>query len=276
MLRVAGHKGMTLAIDAAGHSQNPPVIFLHGGGQTRHAWGEALQVLAEQNYFAVTADLRGHGDSDWDPNGDYTLASFAGDVTELCRHFAQKPILVGASMGGLSALLAVANCPEIAKALILVDIVPKVNMEGAMQIRDFMIANSDGFASLEAAAAAIADYTPHRKRTKNPEGLKKNLRLKEDGRYYWHWDPAFMSMENASNPFTDLEQKLRHVTMPTLLVRGEKSDIVDDEGVAHFREILPQAQYVKVAGAAHMIAGDSNQQFNQVVLDFLQHCFAND
>ncbi|CAA0100017.1 alpha/beta fold hydrolase [Zhongshania aliphaticivorans] len=270
MIKLQINNGMKLAIDFAGNSNDQAVIFFHGGGQTRHAWGEALEVLAKAGYFAATVDLRGHGHSDWAEDGNYRLDAFADDIIKLCAMFDHKPILVGASLGGLSSLLAIGSADtDIARALVLVDIVPKVNTVGTDHIKDFMAANPDGFASLEEAADAIAAYTPQRKRRKDLSGLSKNLRLRDNGRYYWHWDPRFLASSNQINPENTLEIATDNIRVPVLLVRGEKSDVVDDSGVADFLQRIPHAEYVQVSGAAHMIAGDSNQQFNQVVLEFL-------
>lgn len=270
MIKLQINKGMSLAIDFAGNSNDQAVIFFHGGGQTRHAWGEALEVLAKEGYFAATVDLRGHGESDWAEDGNYRLDAFADDIIKLCSIFDHKPILVGASLGGLSSLLAIGSTnTDIARALVLVDIVPKVNTVGTDHIKDFMSANPDGFASLEEAADAIAAYTPQRKRRKDLSGLSKNLRLRDNGRYYWHWDPQLLSPGNQVNPIKSLDSTTDNIHLPVLLIRGEKSDIVDDSGVADFLQRVPHAEYVQVSGAAHMIAGDSNQQFNQAVLEFL-------
>ena len=270
MIKLLMSNGMRLAMDFAGHTNHQPVLFFHGGGQTRHAWGEALDVLASNGYLAATVDLRGHGNSDWASDGNYNLSAFADDIINLCGMFDQKPILVGASLGGLASLLAIGgSTTDIASALVLVDIVPKVNHVGTDHIKDFMSASPDGFASLEDAADAIAAYTPQRKRRKDLSGLSKNLRLREDGRYYWHWDPRFLNAGNQIDPENTLNIATDKLSLPVLLVRGEKSDVVDDDGVEDFLRRVPHAEYVQVIGAAHMIAGDSNQQFNKVVLDFL-------
>lgn len=270
MIKLQISNNMRLAIDFAGNSSDQAVIFFHGGGQTRHAWGEALEVLAAKGYFAATVDMRGHGHSDWAKDGNYHLADFADDIINLCAMFDHKPILVGASLGGLSSLLAIGSRDtDIARALVLVDIVPKMNIAGTHHIKAFMSAHPNGFASLDDAADAIAAYTPQRKRRKDLSGLSKNLRLREDGRYYWHWDPQFLVSTKQLNLENHLEIATDNIRIPVLLVRGEKSNIVDDDGVSDFLQRVPHAEYVQVDGAAHMIAGDSNQQFNQVVLEFL-------
>lgn len=280
MLKLPGYNGMHLAMDTMGDSSAQPVVFWHGGGQTRHSWGEALPVLSAQGFFPVSVDLRGHGDSDWAADGDYQLDSMARDGVAVASYFSTPAIYVGASLGGLASLVAAS--PALGgniKALVLVDVVPKINLEGAANIKSFMTASPDGFASLEEAADAIAAYVPHRKKPKNTDGLKKNLRLRENGRYYWHWDPNLFSgqrMQNGKNLLAE-EQLLtatKSLDIPVLLVHGELSDIVDEAGIQHFRDLLPHAEYARVAGAGHMIAGDSNQQFTAVVQEFIQRVSA--
>jgi pimeloyl-ACP methyl ester carboxylesterase len=184
--------------------------------------------------------------------------------------------MVGASMGGATSLYAVGNAaPDkpLARALILVDIVPRIDPVGGAKIGNFMRGNRDGFATLEEAAEAVSAYNPHRPKPKDISGLMKNLRLREDGRLHWHWDPKFLAPSHRAEPpdFTEqLHAAAEHVQIPTLLVRGLKSDIVSDEGIAEFRSHLPALQVFDVAGAGHMVAGDRNDAFNQGVIGFLR------
>jgi non-heme chloroperoxidase len=271
MLKLPGYNGMRLAADCMGDSARQPVVFWHGGGQTRHSWGEALPVLSKLGFFPVSMDLRGHGDSDWASDGDYHLTSFARDAATVASYFNEKPVFVGASLGGLASMLAAGKAfGGGVKALVLVDVVPRINVEGAGNIKAFMMAAPDGFASLEEAADSIAAYVPHRKKPKNTDGLKKNLRLRDNGRYYWHWDARlFDSGGGGLVAEALLVEAARDMDIPVLLVHGELSDIVDEEGIRHFRDLLPHAQYQRVTGAGHMIAGDSNQQFSAVIEEFL-------
>ena len=263
--------GLYLAADVGGPEDGPPVILSHGGGQTRFAWGKAAGVLAAGGYRVVSVDLRGHGESDWASDRDYTLATMAEDLKAVAGAFDRAPALVGASLGGLASLYALSTGLE-ASALVLVDIVPKFKAEGAAKIGAFMAANPDGFASLEEAADAVSAYMPHRPRPKDVSGLKKNLREKE-GRLYWHWDPAFITGPRSAEGHrlaVSLDAVMADVTAPTLLVRGMTSDIVDEEGVRHMREMMPHAQFADVQGAGHMVAGDKNDAFNEAVIAFLQ------
>ena len=275
--RYTGANGLQLAADVGGDPSYPPVILLHGGGQTRHSWGTAMRELAAQGFHVINLDARGHSDSDWSPDADYELATLAADLKCVIATLASPPALVGASMGGATSLYAVGNTPRpIARALVMVDIVPRIEQQGGDKIGAFMRANPEGFATLEEAADAVARYYPHRPRPKDPGGLMKNLRLRDDGRLHWHWDPRLFARPRPDKPpepprFTQqLLDACPGVHIPTLLVRGLNSDIVGDEGVAQFRQVLPQLEVFDVAGAGHMVAGDRNDAFNQGVIGFLK------
>jgi len=183
----------------------------------------------------------------------------------------RRPVLVGASMGGGTSLLAVGEDRVDATALVLVDIAPRVEPDGVAKIRAFMTQKPEGFASLDEVADAIAAYQPHRSRPKNLDGLAKNVRLGDDGRYRWHWDPRFQQgSRNMEGREARLEECARSLIVPTLLVRGGLSDILSEEGAASFLALCPAAEYVNVTGAAHMVAGDRNDIFANSVIDFLQ------
>jgi len=268
-----GMNDIKLVGDIYGDPSGDPVLFLHGGGQTRHAWGGAAQVLAENGWYVVTLDQRGHGESEWPDQKDYSVDSFTGDVRKVAATFNKLPALVGASMGGGSALVAQGESEkQICSALVLVDVTPRVEMKGVQRIMDFMTQKPEGFESLEEVADAIAAYTPNRKRTKNLEGLKKNLRQLPNGRYRWHWDPDMIGVrfaERMENP-DRMVDAARHIKVPTLLVRGQQSDVVSMEGANEFLELVPHAKFIDVEGAGHMVAGDQNDVFTNAVLDFLR------
>lgn len=267
--------GTTVAADVGGDPTAPAVILMHGGGQTRHSWGGAMQRLLRQGYHVINLDARGHGDSDWSPNGDYSLAVMAGDLHAVVATLPKSPAIVGASLGGATALYAASLLPSLASVLVMVDVVPRAAPLGVEKIRNFMGAKPDGFTTLEEAADAVAAYYPTRPRPNNISGLMKNLRLGADGRLHWHWDPNFVKSPRA-NPDDYAHLLLtaaRQITVPTLLVRGMQSDIVSEVGIAEFREALPALEVLDVTGAGHMVAGDKNDVFNEGVIEFLtQHC----
>lgn len=265
---------LELAVDRWG-PDGDPVILLHGGGQTRHAWDQTAQALAERGLMALTYDARGHGRSGWPAAKEegYRLECFARDLVAVASTLEAPPILVGASLGGYTSMYAVGKLGLEARALVLVDIAPRIEPEGVQRIFDFMTGHEDGFASIEDAAEAVARYLPHRRRPPTLDGLRKNLRRREDDRYYWHWDPAFVSGVRRHRPSHVLladEQIVRSIAIPTLLIRGRLSDLLSEEGVAHFLTLVPHARYVDVSDAAHMVAGDRNDRFAQAVLEFIE------
>lgn len=259
--------------DAYGDPSAPPVVLLHGGGQTRHAWGGTAAALAAHGHHAIAIDLRGHGDSGWDPDADYRVEAFARDLCAVARQLPSRPAVVGASLGGLAALIAQGESADPpASAVVLVDIAPRVDPVGVGRIVQFMTGHPDGFATLEDAADAVAAYVPHRPRPRDLNGLRKNLRQGTDGRFRWHWDPRFMNGDRpprASQNPERLEAAARALRVPTLLVRGRLSDVVNEEGARAFVAIVPHARYVDVSGAGHMVAGDQNDPFTQAVVSFL-------
>ncbi len=274
-----GRDGLRLRADEFGDPAGPPVILLHGGGQTRFAWGTTAQVLADRGWHAYRVDLRGHGESEWPADGDYSLEAFSDDVREIATAMPQLPVLVGASLGGISSMTAIGESPTpVAKGLVLVDVAPTIEPEGVERIGAFMSANLEtGFASLEDVADAVAAYNPHRPRPTDLSGLKKNVRQREDGRWVWHWDPRFMSGTRGSRDETRatlvqqdrLIAAARAVDVPTLLVRGRVSDLLSEAGAKELLTLIPHAEYVDVDGAGHMVAGDKNDLFNDAIIGFL-------
>ncbi|MFV0257855.1 MAG: alpha/beta fold hydrolase [Acidimicrobiales bacterium] len=272
----AGHNGVTIAGDSWGDPDGPLVLLQHGGGQTRHAWRRAGELLAAEGYHAVAIDARGHGDSDWAADRDYERTAMVADVAAVIDALGGGPVaLVGASMGGNTSLAAAGEGAVDASALVLVDIAPRIRPDGTKRVGEFMGQRPDGFDSLEEVADAIAAYQPHRERPDTLDGLAKNVRRSNDGRYRWHWDPAFKQRPHLSGEALRartrrLEDAARALTIPTLLVRGGLSDVLDEAGAQRFLDLVPQAEYVNITGAAHMVAGDRNDVFTHAVVDFLR------
>lgn len=264
--------GIELVGDVGGPEGAPTVVLMHGGGQTRHSWSAAMRALMADGYRVLNYDARGHGDSGWSANGLYNLGVRAADMAAVLAGNEGPVALVGASMGGATAMEAIRQGYR-PQALVLVDIVPRPDPRGVERIRRFMQGNPEGFATLDDAAQAIADYNPHRQKPTDTEGLRKNLRQQADGRYHWHWDPRIL----AAGPARDLEDFLRTVEglkrapdLAVQLVRGALSDVVSDQGVAELVDALPRAEVFEVAKAGHMVAGDRNDVFNAGVLQFLR------
>jgi pimeloyl-ACP methyl ester carboxylesterase len=278
-----GAAGNRLVADVYGES-GQAVLLLHGGGQTRHAWGRTAEHLARSGATAYSLDQRGHGDSDWIADGAYGFADFATDAATVATTLAQRtgarPIAIGASLGGIACLLAEGRSERSGQgplfaAIVLVDITPRVDQRGVAKIQGFMRERAaEGFATIAEAADAVAAYLPHRARPRSHDGLKKNLRLQPDGRWRWHWDPRVLTGERSfAQDHRLLEAALieaaKAITIPALLVRGGSSELVHEAHVREFLELVPHASYIDVADARHMVAGDSNDRFSAAILDFV-------
>lgn len=271
----SGDASLTLAGDEwnRGHSQGdqPTILLLHGGGQNRFSWKSTGQILADRGFHVIALDARGHGDSDRAPNAEYTVDAFARDAAAVLTQIDRPVVLIGASMGGLTGIVAAHRAgPEVVTKLILVDVVPRFEGAGTHRIRDFMSRHVHGFDNLDQAADAIAEYLPHRRRPRNLDGLTKNLRHR-DGRWYWHWDPAFVTSA-GDDPFVDvdrLEQAAIDLRIPILLIRGKLSDVVSPEGVEDFLAKVPRAEFVELTEAGHTAAGDDNDAFSDAVVSFV-------
>jgi non-heme chloroperoxidase len=283
-LRFELPNGISIAADVYGDPNHQPVLFLHGGGQTRHAWGDSAEVLAKHGFYTISMDHRGHGKSSWAGSGEYHVFNYVEDLQHVIARLDRKPILVGASLGGIAALLVeTAHEESIARGMILVDVTPRLERDGVARIWAFMQGGTSGFASLEEVADSIAQYLPHRERPNDLSGLAKNLRRKEDGRYYWHWDPEMLNTIEPSREHQEKDrllkerlQDLRNLDIPTLLIRGRLSDLVSTETANEFLEMVPHAEYVDLADAHHMVAGDRNDVFTETVKEFLLRRFAPD
>ena len=269
------HEGSDIAASIFGKESDPLVVFLHGGGQTRFAWDKAAKNISEKGFFVITYDLRGHGDSFWSQEGKYTILDHKKDLESILKNTNRPANLVGASLGGMTSLLLAGDerSSNLCKTLTMVDIGVYPNQEGSEKILNFMGSASKGFKSLEEAASYISKFLPHRQKPKDLSGLNKNLRKKEDDRFYWHWDPKFLEGRDRKNNeeyFKPLEVAANNVKKPTLLIRGALSDVLTEEDKNFFLNIVDHAEFEEIKNASHMVAGDKNDIFQSAIYKFLK------
>ncbi|KZK79321.1 acyl-CoA esterase [Pseudovibrio sp. W64] len=275
-----GADGNRIVADRFG-SKGQPVMMMHGGGQTRHSWGKTAEMIANAGMQAFCLDMRGHGDSAWVEGEKYFFSDFGADVAAAAAQIYEetgfKPIAIGASLGGLASILAEgALRPGVLAGVILVDVTPRLDEGGVSKILSFMAEKvEDGFGSVEEAADMIASYLPHRKRPKTLDGLSKNLRLRDDGRYRWHWDPRFIThhadrADMKDKVQSELLEAAANLKVPSMLVRGAASELVKQSHVDEFLALVPHAQFTDVKEAGHMVAGDVNDIFTAAIMPFLK------
>lgn len=254
------------------HEHAPALLFAHGFGQTRAAWARAATHLAAQGFAGTSFDARGHGESQWNAaEQTYSIEQFVDDLSHLAGAHAAPPVLVGASMGGLLGMYAQGHrTPPPFSALVLVDITPRWEATGVERILGFMSAHPQGFESLEHAADEIAAYLPHRAR-KSSDDLGKILVQRPDGRWRWHWDPRLIETigRNGEQHQSLLMEAAQSIDIPTLLISGGRSDLVNDEHIAEFLGLVPHARHIRLPEATHMVVGDDNDAFTRTILDFL-------
>lgn len=264
--------GIRLSLRYYGDDRAPCVLMAHGFGQTQYAWEQTGRRLAAAGWQAVSYDARGHGESDRAPSGNYDFEQFVEDFRRVCASLPNLPILIGASMGGLTALLAHSEKPKVdLRALILVDIAPRWDERGVTAMLAFMRQHPQGFASLDEASDAVRDFLPHRRRSGTQTGLNRNLRQAADGRWYWHWDPAMLALaEKSSNLQSRLQSASRRLKLPTLLISGGQSELIGAEHADEFLKLAPHAEHIEVGDAAHMVASDANDHFLAAIAPFLK------
>lgn len=263
--------GIRLRGVRSGSCDGPGIVLTHGLGQTAAAWQRSAGRLVVEGWATLAVDARGHGNSDRNPSGiAYSPHQMADDLRRWAATFSRKPVLVGASMGGLTGMAAQAQFDCFA-ALILVDVTPRWEPEGVERIIAFMRANGGGFENPDEAADAIAAYLPHRPR-KSADALAGLLREGADGRLHWHWDPRIVDDMHADieQRQQDLVDAARAITVPTLLLTGSRSDVVSRRTIDEFIALVPHAQHREIADARHLVAGDDNDAFASAVIEFLE------
>ncbi len=263
--------GVRLSLRYYGDDRAPCILMAHGFGQTQYAWEDTGRRLAAAGWQAVSYDARGHGESDRSPSGEYDFEQFVEDFRRVCASLPNLPVVIGASMGGLIALLAHSEKPKVdLKSLVLVDIAPRWDERGVAAMLAFMRQNPQGFESLEEATEAVRAFLPHRRSTSSVN-IDRNLRQGADGRWYWHWDPAMLALaEKSSNLQSRLQSASRRLKLPTLLISGGVSELIGAEHSREFLKLAPHAEHIEVPEAGHMVVGDSNDRFLTAISPFLK------
>ncbi|MEP0070807.1 alpha/beta hydrolase [Pyruvatibacter sp.] len=256
-----------------GTKGKPPLLFLHGGNQSARTWDATCLALAE-HYHCIALDQRGHGESEWAYDGDYSPQSHADDIDALIGHLGwDRFVLVGMSMGGLNGLTFAARQPHQLAGMIAVDVGPFIAMSGGRKISEFVQGNK-AHQSLEDFVTAAMKFNPRRKRDLLRHSLTHTVRQMADGSWTWKADRRFdMDYDQMSAYLKDLASAVTAINRPTLVVRGAQSDVMSSEQQSRFVDLLQDGTAAIVQGAGHSIQGDNPMVLVEVIEPFLKSVF---
>jgi len=248
----------------------PPLLCLHGITQTAHSWDEVAADLA-RDHRVLCFDQRGHGDSDWAPDGDYSRQTQAADIDAITDALGlARFILAGMSMGGINSITFTAAHPAKVCALIIVDVSPEIQARGVQNIRSFIQA-PDELDSFEAFVERAHQFNPRRSLENIRSRLSHNLKQLPNGKWTWKYDKALRAPERGfqASALTNLWDDVRAIRCPTLLIKGGESDILSAESAGKMQQAIPGSRTAVVPGAGHSVMGDNPTAFVAAAREFL-------
>ena len=249
----------------------PTLLFLHGGNQSAHSWDLVSLHLADR-FHIIAPDQRGHGDSEWARDADYSSHAMAADAHAILSHFnIDQPIVIGHSMGGMNTLRLALEQPDLLDRLVLVDVGPELSEAGAKTIRNFVVDNRE-FDDLEDFIQNVQKYDPYRSREHIERTVKYNLLERADGKYISKRDhgprlaTTQMQREQSDRFFLS---DASAISQPTLVIRGADSNLFSPEAAQRFAEALPQGQLKTVSDSGHNVHGQNTSGFLAALIPFL-------
>ena len=255
-----------------GSAANPPMLLLHGFAQTCHSW-DFVALGFSDDYRVIVLDQRGHGDSDWAADGDYSPETQQNDISAVVSEIGLEDFtLMGLSMGGRNSFTYAANNPDRVRALVIVDAGPQNMQQGTQNIRNF-VQQDDELDSVDAFVERVLKYNPRRAPEQIRGSIMHNLKQIPNGKWTWKYDKRLRrpGRRMGSDPETEkrLWGYLEALQCPTLLVRGGASDIIAMDTADKMHAVIPNSQLATIEGAGHLVMGDSPAGFQRAVTEFL-------
>lgn len=247
---------------------SPRVVFLHGGGQNAHTWDTVIVGLGEP---ALAVDLPGHGRSAWREDGDYGPKSNAVAIEPVVRSLApQADLVVGMSLGGLTALRLAVEAPDLVRRLVLVDVTPSAperhtEMTDTQKGTVALVQGDRIFPSFDAMLQKTVAAAPHRDRESLRRGVFHNARRLEDGTWTWRYDEM-----RKGEGFEGLWDDVPRLEVTTTLVRGANSFFVNDDDAAEFARRAPGFKDVQIVeDSGHSVQSDQPRKLIEILRSVL-------
>ena len=270
--RSANVGALNLSYQEWGNAGAQPIIMLHGFGVSGHMFDEFADRMQE-NYRLIALDQRGHGDSDWSEDGDYSRTAFVSDLEGFRQALGiERFILVGHSMGGLNAVAYTNQYPQHVRALVLVDVGPESAKEGVDNIVRFTRGPDE--LEFEEFVELAHRFNPRRTLENIRERMRHRLKPTDNGKYTWKFDKRFREPDSGLKIGSDASNDdswslFRGVRIPTLLIRGAESDVLTQPVAERAATEMPRTRLVVVPGAGHSVPGDNPDGFTEAVQEFL-------
>ena len=250
-----------------------PMLLLHGGAQNAHMW-DYVGLSFSSDYHVIALDQRGHGDSQWNKDGDYTPNDYLLDLEEFVRLMGwEKFVIVGLSMGGRNAFSYTSKHPDSLYASVIIDVAPRIQKAGTNRIMEFMM-GPDELDSVDDFVMRVLEYNPRRDFERTKGSILNNLKQLPNGKWTWKYDKIFRDRSRnkrigsswQEEPLWELIDK---ITAPTLIVRGAQSDVITLETADEMHARINNSKLATVSRAGHQVPGDNPLEFDSVLREFL-------
>lgn len=255
-----------------GNPDSLPIVLLHGGHQSAHSW-DLVSLHLAQKYRVLALDQRGHGDSEWPRDAEYTNEAMSRDAEAFIDALGlQRPVLIGHSMGGRNAMLLTRRDPSRLRALVIVDVGPELSDRGRAVIAGFVQANQE-FDNLQHFIENVRKYDPYRSLEHVERTVKYNMLQRADGKFVSKCDatPRRLGLVRGQGPSENITlDEARGFHLPVLVVRGANSGILAADAAERFRDALPQGTLVTVPNCGHNVHGQNTLGFIAALGEFLQ------
>jgi flavin reductase (DIM6/NTAB) family NADH-FMN oxidoreductase RutF/esterase/lipase len=270
-LTFEGFGGVKLVAEGFGSAENPTVLLLHGGAQSLWIWRHAADVLSNAGRYVIALNLRGHGESQWAPDGRYDIDAYAADLKAVLAQLPSRPFIVGSTLGGMVALAALAGTGDhFAAGLVLVEAGPWLASRADRIARE-MYRLAEGYSCIEEAVEAATAFASYRRvKPRDPNVLQRQLVQRGDGKYYWRWDPRSLNGLKQPDLAQQLEAAAARVTVPTLVLHGNESEIFPLSDAARLTEMIPDCERIQIEGAGHQLVSEQSDLFHAALVDFLE------